>query len=374
MASISIQHVTKVFDRCVTAVSDLMLEVPDGQFMVLVGPSGCGKTTTLRLTAGLERPDSGQIRIGDQIVNNVPPIDRDVAMVFQDGALYPHMDVYGNLAFALKMAQHAQAEIDRRVTAVAEMLGLGDVLTRKPATLSGGQRRRVALGRAIVRKPAVFLFDEPLTNLDVGLRLAMRAELKALHQRLGTTTLYVTHDQAEAMALGEKIAVLCCGQIQQVGSPSDIYDRPANRFVAGFFGTPPMNLLAGRVLRLNGDSVGLKVAGERVRMPDRLQSRLAGYVGQKVHLGVRPHDVSLTSAPREEGRILFSGTVAALEPLGSQTDVHVALPSGQRCIVAAGTDASVCVGDDVRLEPDPDKLHLFENGPHGRNIITTAPE
>lgn len=370
MTSISYENVTKCFDRRVLAVSDLTLDVPSGQFMVLVGPSGCGKTTTLRLLAGLEHPDTGLIRMGNQVVNATPPVDRDVAMVFQEGVLYPHMDVYGNMAFALKMAKQPRAEIERCVIEAADMLGIRGLLGRKPDTLSGGQRRRVALGRAIVRRPKVFLFDEPLSNLDAGLRLAMRSELKILHQRLETTTLYVTHDQAEAMALGQRIAVMRSGRIQQVGPPGDIYNRPANRFVAGFFGTPPMNFLKARVLQLNGDSVGLKVAGERFRMPDRLQTSLADRMGQNVHVGIRPQDLCLTPGFGHTDCIAISGTVTALEPLGWQTDVHVALSSVGSRVISAGANMPMAIGDAIRLYVDPNKIHLFDIDEEGCRLST----
>lgn len=357
MASISLHNVTKVFDRRTIAVSQVTLDVDDGEFLVIAGPSGCGKTTILRLIAGLEGPTSGAIRIADRPVDGVSPQDRDVAMVFQDGALYPHMTVYANLAFPLHMRGMPRAQVQRRVGEVVEILGLADLLDRKPAALSGGQRQRVALGRAIVREPAVFLFDEPLSSLDAGLRLAMREEIKALQQKLRTTTLYVTHDQSEAMALGDRLCVLREGQIQQVGPPAEVYDRPANRFVAGFFGTPPMNFLTGRIRRENGAS-WVDLAGVTVSLPAGLFSGSIGGEGQALVIGIRPHDLSLEPpSPRSDNAL--PGRISLLEPFGSRTDVHVALASGQKCVVSAPPHVQFKAGDEVHVRIDPAKLHLF---------------
>jgi multiple sugar transport system ATP-binding protein len=357
MASISLLNITKVFDRRTTAVSHLSLDVHEGEFMVLVGPSGCGKTTILRLIAGLESPTSGEIRIADKAVNAVPPRDRNVAMVFQDGVLYPHMSVYANLAFPLRMRGLGKPQVKGRVDAVVETLGIGDLVNRKPAALSGGQRQRVALGRAMVREPVAFLFDEPLSSLDVGLRLAMRDEIKALHQRLRTTTLYVTHDQSEAMALGDRLCVLRDGQIQQVGRPSEVYDRPANRFVAGSFGTPPMNFLTGRIRFENGTGLVDLAAGE-VSLPTSLSSHLGDCEEKSILVGVRPHDLSLEPFPQHKGDVL-SGRVNLLEPFGSRTDVHVVLPSGEKCIVSAPPHVGLKADEEVRVYVNPERLHLF---------------
>ncbi len=354
MASIVLEKITKIYDRRVAAVSDLTLDVPDGQFMVLVGPSGCGKTTTLRLVAGLETPTSGGIHIAGRAMAGVSPRDRDVAMVFQDGALYPHMDVYANMAFALRMRKLSETEVRQRVVATADMLGIGGLLHRKPAALSGGERRRVALGRAIVREPAAFLFDEPLSSLDPALQRTMRSELKALHQRLATTTLYVTHDQAEAMALGQSICVLRNGRLQQVGSPDEIYNQPVNRFVAGFFGTPAMNFLTARVLKQN-DSLSLEIAGESFDL--RAHLRLAEHAGRTVLVGIRPHDISIE--PVQPGNALW-GKITSFEPLGSRTDVHMQLRSGEKCIITAGPHTLLHIDDEVPLHIDPARLHLFD--------------
>jgi ABC-type sugar transport system ATPase subunit len=355
MASISLHNVTKVFDRRTTAVSAVTLDVRDGEFLVIVGPSGCGKTTILRLIAGLEAPTSGAIRIAGRMVADVPPKDRHVAMVFQDGILYPHMTVYANLAFPLRMRGQRRTEVERRVGEVAETLGLADLLDRKPAALSGGQRQRVALGRALVREPAAFLFDEPLSSLDAGLRQALREEIKALHQKLHTTTLYVTHDQSEAMALGDRLCVLRDGQIQQIGAPADVYDRPANRFVAGFFGTPPMNFLTGQ-MRFEKGACLLDWAGGRVSLP----TLPADGAEAAVHVGVRPHDLSLEPLPSRSDCVL-SGRIALLEPFGSRTDIHVAVTSGEKCIVSAPPRIQLQTDEQVFVYMDPEKLHLFRS-------------
>jgi multiple sugar transport system ATP-binding protein len=370
MASISLRDVTKVFERRVTAVCHLSLEAGEGEFLVIVGPSGCGKTTVLRLLAGLEQPTAGQIRLGGRIVNELPPRGRDVAMVFQDGALYPHLSVYENLAFPLRMRKEPEAEVKRRVGEALETLDLASLAGRKPAALSGGQRQRVALGRALVRRPAAFLFDEPLSSLDAALRLALRAEIKALHQRFRTTTLYVTHDQSEAMALGERICVLREGCGQQVGTPSDIYERPANRFVAGFFGTPPMNFLVGRV-QLAGETVSLDLDGRSIRVPRFRPGPLTEYRDRMVVAGIRPHDVSLTPLPGQEGNVL-SGRVSLLEHFGSRIDVQVALSSGQTCVVSAPPHVQVSMGDEILVYVNPDKVHLFEPDDPGRSIPADA--
>ncbi len=364
MASISLQNITRVFDRRTTAVSDLTLEVPDGELLVIVGPSGCGKTTILRLIAGLETPTTGKIRIADRIVNDMPPHEREVAMVFQDGVLYPHLTVYDNLAFPLRVRGYRAAEVKRRVDAVMEMLGVADLAQRKPSVLSGGQRQRVALGRAVVREPAVFLFDEPLSSLDVALRLALRDEIKALHRRLRTTMLYVTHDQSEAMALGERVCVLREGRIQQVDRPSNVYDLPANRFVAGFFGTPPMNFLTGR-LRGEKGAVFLDWAGGTVSLP----SFPTDGAEKAIQVGVRPHDLSLEPLPPQSSCVL-AGRVSLLEPFGSRTDVHVELTSGEKCILCAPPHSPYWVNEEVRVHVSLEKLHLF--GPDGAALTSAA--
>src|ERR1700761_2257947 len=286
MARVLIRNLNKFYDKDVHAVKDVNLEIRDKEFMVLVGPSGCGKTTTLRMVAGLESISSGQVLIGDTVVNELPPMDRDIAMVFQNYALYPHMSVYDNMAFGLKMRGMDRGEIAKRVQAAADILGIGEYLKRKPRQLSGGQRQRVALGRAIVRHPQVFLFDEPLSNLDAKLRVQMRVELKKLHERLGTTAIYVTHDQVEAMTLGDRVVVMRDGRVQQVGDPLELYNQPANRFVAGFIGSPAMNFAAVRIAAHNG-SLWAESEDLRVKVPAPIVARLAPYTDREATLGVR---------------------------------------------------------------------------------------
>jgi multiple sugar transport system ATP-binding protein len=366
MASVTLQNVTKVFDRRTVAVSGLSLDIPDGRFMVLVGPSGCGKTTTLRLIAGLEKASEGEISIGGKLVDSIPARDRNVAMVFQDGGLYPHMDVGRNMAFALRMRRCPEREIRRRVLAAAEVLGISDLLSRKPAALSGGQRRRVALGRAIVREPAVFLFDEPLSHLDAQLHLALRRELKDLLQRSRTTALYVTHDQAEAMAVGQRIGVLREGRLQQVGTPEEIYDHPANRFVAGFFGSPPMNFLNAQV-RHESESVFLAVGDERLEVPPALSSHLAQEVGRPAIVGIRPHDLSLEPVSSAAHAVL-PGAVTTIETLGPHKIVRVALGSGSACAVTVPPRTRLHAGENVRLYVHLDRLHVFGRDEAGGNL------
>src|SRR5436190_15068 len=284
MAKVLLKDLNKSYDGGVRAVKNVNLEINDHEFVVLVGPSGCGKTTTLRMVAGLEDITSGEISIDGKVVNDLPPMDRDIAMVFQNYALYPHMSVYQNMAFGLRMRKFEKPEIDRRVKQAAEVLGIQPLLERRPRQLSGGQRQRVALGRAIVRNPRVFLFDEPLSNLDAALRVQMRVELKRLHERLETTAIYVTHDQVEAMTLGDRVVVMKDGTVQQVGGPLELYDRPANRFVAGFIGSPAMNFIGATLAEANG-SLWAEARGLRVRVPPQKAERLRRHTGQRVILG-----------------------------------------------------------------------------------------
>jgi multiple sugar transport system ATP-binding protein len=322
MAQIELVHLSKVYGNDVTAVRDLNLEVAEGEFMVLVGPSGCGKTTALRMIAGLEEITSGEIRIGGKVVNELAPRDRDIAMVFQNYALYPHKSVYDNLAFGLRMRKVPKAEQKQRVEEIARILGLGDLLQRRPAQLSGGQRQRVAMGRAIVREPKAFLMDEPLSNLDAKLRVQMRAEIARIQQALKVTTVYVTHDQVEAMTMGHRVAVMRDGELQQVDTPQRLYDAPANLFVASFVGSPPMNLFEAVVERDNGRLV-CKVGEVEVELPADLAAErpaLANYTGRRVAVGIRPEDVREASGwdgARLRGRILL------VESLGSEQLVHI---------------------------------------------------
>ncbi|HEX6971561.1 MAG TPA: sn-glycerol-3-phosphate ABC transporter ATP-binding protein UgpC [Limnochordia bacterium] len=360
MAKVTLEHVTKRFGN-VTAVNDANLEIRDKEFIVLVGPSGCGKSTTLRMVAGLEEITDGKIFIGDVLVNDVPPKDRDIAMVFQNYALYPHMDVYNNMAFGLKLRKFPRSEIDRRVKEAARILGITNLLDRKPKALSGGQRQRVALGRAIVREPKVFLMDEPLSNLDAKLRVQMRAELSKLHARLQTTAIYVTHDQTEAMTMGDRIVVMKDGLIQQVGAPLDIYDKPNNVFVASFIGSPQMNLLEG-VLRRDGETYRFETPAMKLTIdPERARQirNLPAYVDKEVILGIRPEDL-------DDGKLVKGGpenTVVAMvdvtEPMGSEIVVY--LSKGEHQFVAR-VDPHSDVEDGVEhpIVFDMKKIHVFD--------------
>ncbi len=367
MASVTLSGVRKVYPSGLEAVRGIDLAIGDGEFVVLVGPSGCGKTTTLRMVAGLEEATQGTIEIGGRVVNGVAPKDRDIAMVFQNYALYPHMTVYKNMAFALKLRGVARAEIDRRVHAAAAMLGIEHLLDRKPKALSGGQRQRVAVGRAIVREPRAFLFDEPLSNLDARLRVTTRAELKTLHQRLKATTIYVTHDQEEAMTLGDRVVVMSNGVIQQVGTPLDVYRRPANRFVAGFVGTPPMNFLEGSIARDDARLVfvedGPRERAAVLNLPRALAAAADAHAGKPVVLGIRPQHIGEGPTPGP-----LAATVGVIEPLGDTMDVSCRLASGRAILARMAASERLSPGAPVRLTPDMDRTHLFEPGEFGRAI------
>jgi multiple sugar transport system ATP-binding protein len=372
VAKIDYQDLRKVFPDGTVAVDDLNLEIEEGEFMVLVGPSGSGKTTVLRITAGLDEATSGDVRIGDRVVNSVPPMDRNIAMVFQSYALYPHMTVQENMAFGLKRHRVPKREIRARVEAAAAMLGLDELLKRKPGQLSGGQRQRVAMGRAIVREPDAFLMDEPLSNLDAKLRVEMRAYLATLHQRLRTTTLYVTHDQTEAMTMGDRVAVMRDGRLQQVDRPKPLYDRPVNLFVAGFIGSPAMNLVHSR---LAADAGGLVAdCGQTLlRLPESLldrRPRLREHVGRSVILGIRPEDfedAALVAHPNGSG---LDVDVTLAEALGAEVIAHFPLAARPFAgPVDAGT-TTLCArlsprsraetGRPLRLAVDVDRLHFFD--------------
>ena len=339
MAEIELSHIDKLYDGADTlTVRNLNLQIADGEFMVLVGPSGCGKTTALRMVAGLEEITDGELRIGDRIVNDMPPRDRDIAFVFQNYALYPHMNVYDNMAFGLKLAKVDKAVRDERVRRVAKILDLEDYLTRKPRALSGGQRQRVAMGRAIVREPQAYLMDEPLSNLDAKLRVSMRAEIAQLQRDLNVTTIYVTHDQIEAMTMGDRIAVIRKGELQQVGSPTELFDRPRNLFVAGFIGSPSMNLVQTS-LRSENDSLYADIGGQPVLInPQTLSERpaLRGYLGKPLIVGIRPQDFAagVDGTPRRGCNLRVK--VQLVEALGTETNVHF-------CI-----DAPPVITDEVR--------------------------
>ncbi len=353
MAETVLENVTKIFPPDVLAVDDVSLTVRDREFVVLVGPSGCGKSTALRMVAGLEEPTRGKISIGGRDVSGVEPKDRDVAMVFQNYALYPHMDVSSNLSFALRMRRTPRAEIEERVARAAELLGLSDLLGRKPAELSGGQRQRVAVGRAIVRDPAVFLFDEPLSNLDAKLRAETRIELKKLHRRLEATVIYVTHDQVEAMTLAEKVVVMEGGRVHQVGPPLEVYEKPADRFVAGFLGSPPMNFLRGTLKAENGLSfVG---GGLELPLPERLASRFGSAAGRKVDLGIRPERITVGAG----GGVALRGRVTVVEALGGEQLVYLAVGEGE-LIAKVDARERVAAGDELALSLPAEFVHVFD--------------
>jgi multiple sugar transport system ATP-binding protein len=388
MAKIVLDRVDKVYSGGVKAVDGLDLEIRDGEFMVLVGPSGCGKSTALRMIAGLEEISGGKISIGDQVVNDLAPKDRDIAMVFQNYALYPHMTVEQNLAFGLKLRGTPKAEIKAKVREAAKMLGLEQYLSRKPAALSGGQRQRVAMGRAIVREPQAFLMDEPLSNLDAKLRVQMRAEIARIQRDLGVTTIYVTHDQTEAMTLGDRVAVMKKGELQQVAPPQELYDRPANLFVAGFIGSPAMNLIQGT---LSGDAANprLEVGGQTLALPAEVLTErpaLASRLGGDVVVGIRPEDMEdseLVDTPEGSG---LDSTADLVEAMGSDVLVHFAIEASQvvtedtrELARDAGTDVlghlenprtdlvarfsprtRVKVGDPVTIRVDTGRLHFFD--------------
>ena len=354
MATVTFDGVWKKFGE-VVAVNDLNLEINDGEFMVLVGPSGCGKTTSLRMIAGLEEISEGTLSIGDRVVNHVAPKDRDIAMVFQSYALYPHMTVRDNMAFGLKLRKTPKDEIERRVNEAAAMLSCENLLDRKPRELSGGQRQRVALGRAIVREPAVFLMDEPLSNLDAKLRVQTRAEIARLHQRLGTTTVYVTHDQVEAMTMGQRIAVMSEARLQQVGSPQELYDHPDNRFVAGFIGSPSMNFLEVEVTR-SGDTAQLKGDGIDIPLPDRYHAGFQAFSGNKLIVGVRPEHLDVkTEGP--SGKL--QGNADVVEYLGNEELIHFTV-GGHDIVALIGSEHRVQPGDDLTLHVPLEKVHLFD--------------
>ncbi len=363
MASVSLQHIYKVYAGGVTAVSDFTLEIEDKEFVVLVGPSGCGKSTTLRMVAGLEEISDGQLYIGDKLVNDVAPKDRDIAMVFQNYALYPHMTVYDNMAFGLKLRKTPKAEIDRRVKEAAKILDIEHLLTRKPKALSGGQRQRVALGRAIVREPKVFLMDEPLSNLDAKLRVAMRAEITKLHQKLQTTFIYVTHDQTEAMTMGSRIVVMRDGFVQQVDTPQNLYDYPINLFVAGFIGTPQMNFVDAQ-LEKRADGVYALFGENVVKIPEGKIKKFVSdsYIGKTVKLGIRPEDIHdeelfLQSSPDS----IINVDVDLVELMGSETYLYLRTTGTDATITARVDARSVSrTGDKIKVALDANRLHFFD--------------
>jgi multiple sugar transport system ATP-binding protein len=359
VASVILKNIVKRF-KSVTAVDDLCIEIQDKEFAVLVGPSGCGKTTALRMIAGLEDVTSGEITIGDRLVNDVAPKDRDIAMVFQNYALYPHMNVRDNLGFGLKMRKFPKAEIDQRVKEAADILGIHELLDRKPKQLSGGQRQRVAVGRAIVRKPEVFLFDEPLSNLDAKLRVAMRAEISKLHRRLEATIIYVTHDQVEAMTMASRIFIMQNGALQQSGVPLDVYRQPANRFVAGFIGSPAMNFLPARLVEEQGACYA-RSADFNVRLPDGFYPDVKAYAGRPVTFGVRPEDMAEQREAASDHRAnTISARVEVVETLGAETFVHLTCGSHPMVARVTAPDHALIVGQEVEIALNMANVHLFD--------------
>ena len=356
MATVELKGISKVYDGGVKAVNDANIIIQDREFVVLVGPSGCGKTTTLRMIAGLEDITEGELTIDGKLVNDVPPKDRDIAMVFQNYALYPHMTVYDNMAFGLKIRKFPKAEIDNRVREAAKILDIGMLLERKPKALSGGQRQRVAVGRAIVRQPKVFLFDEPLSNLDAKLRVQMRAEISALHNRLQATMIYVTHDQVEAMTMGDKIVVMKDGFIQQIGDPLGLYNFPINRFVAGFIGSPPMNFMDVQIAEEGGTLFAVE-KNFRVAVTGRNIPLVKPYIGKNIIFGIRPED--LTFSDREAPGKSMKITVEVVEPLGAE--IHLYMNTGAHQLVArVPTDHVYKVGDAASFIPNMDKAIFFD--------------
>jgi multiple sugar transport system ATP-binding protein len=374
MARVTLNKVLKVYPgNPKPSVNGIDLDIQDREFIVLVGPSGCGKSTTLRMVAGLEEISGGTISIGEHVVNDLPPKDRDIAMVFQNYALYPHMSVYENMAFGLTMQRRklglTKQQIHDRVIDAAKTLGLQELLERKPRALSGGQRQRVAVGRAIVRNPKAFLFDEPLSNLDAKLRVETRAQLKRLHLQLQTTTIYVTHDQEEAMTLGDRIVVMKDGVIQQCAPPLEVYDRPVNRFVASFVGTPPMNFLEGIVAEGT-----FRFGDQRIALPPHLARAAAGRNGQTVILGVRPEGL----CPSNEGKFnwpgnSFNAKVNVLEPLGDKVDLSLSAAGHEHIVCRADAHqfGKIGIGGIITIFMDLGRVHLFEPGGHGVNLTLT---
>ena len=360
MASLSLKNVCKVYPNGFVAVKDFNLEIADKEFIIFVGPSGCGKSTTLRMVAGLEEISSGELWIGDKLVNDVEPKDRDIAMVFQNYALYPHMTIYDNIAFGLKLRKTPKEQIDKLVHEAARILDIEHLLDRKPKALSGGQRQRVAMGRAIVRNPKVFLMDEPLSNLDAKLRVQMRIEISKLHQRLQATIIYVTHDQTEAMTLGTRIVVMKDGIVQQVDSPQNLYDRPKNLFVAGFIGSPQMNLVDATVSQ-SGSDVKLTFGGNTIKVPDAKAKKLieGGYIGKTVVMGIRPEDVHdeeryLKDSPDS----IIDVTIRVYELLGAEVFLYFDIDQFN-CTARVNPRTTARPGDTVKMALDLSKLHVF---------------
>jgi multiple sugar transport system ATP-binding protein len=358
MAQVALRNIVKMFDKT-PAVQGIDLDISDREFIVLVGPSGCGKSTTLRMIAGLEEATSGEIYIGDQLVNDVPPKDRDIAMVFQNYALYPHMTVYENMSFGLRLKKFPKQEIKERVEAAARILDITDLLARRPKQLSGGQRQRVAMGRAIVRNPKVFLFDEPLSNLDAKLRVQMRTEIKKVHQKVTTTTIYVTHDQVEAMTLADRVVVMNAGRIEQIGAPNDVYHSPKTRFVAGFIGSPAMNFLPARIVN-GGGNLSIRLSDTlSLPVPESRTKRYQPYVDKDVVFGLRPEDIIENRGEVPPGSAAFDVQLDVVEPMGMETMVYFIVEGVEVCgrvnPLAAGN-----AGETMQLVADLNHMHLID--------------
>jgi multiple sugar transport system ATP-binding protein len=361
MAAVTLKSIRKVYENGVVAVHGADFEVQDGEFIVLVGPSGCGKSTVLRMIAGLESITEGELLIGDQQVNDLPPKDRDIAMVFQNYALYPHMSVFENMAFSLKLRKYSKAEIQARVGKAAGVLGITAILDRRPKQLSGGQRQRVAVGRAIVRDPRVFLFDEPLSNLDAQLRVQMRTEISKLHNQLGATMIYVTHDQVEAMTMGDRIVVMKEGHIQQIDRPLNLYQRPVNRFVAGFIGSPAMNFIEGRVEQEDGGCFITADRQIRLRMNGRWAGSFARQSGKDFTLGIRPEDISVAGTEEPHaGRAVVRMVLDLVEPMGNEMFLY-ARSSEQMVVARVAPQELPPPGSEIQLALDLEKAHLFDS-------------
>jgi multiple sugar transport system ATP-binding protein len=358
MAHVELRNVSKIYDGKAKAVDSVNFDIKDKEFVVLVGPSGCGKSTTLRMVAGLEEITRGELYIDDKLVNEVPPKDRDIAMVFQNYALYPHMSVFDNMAFGLKIRKYSKDEIKKRVDEASNILGLNDLLQRKPKQLSGGQRQRVALGRAIVRKPKVFLFDEPLSNLDAKLRVQMRTEISKLHKKLEATMIYVTHDQTEAMTMGDRIVVMKDGLINQIDSPMDLYNYPTNKFVAGFIGSPAMNFIDGKIIRES--ELFFLSSDKSVKIPllKEQENKLEKYINEEITIGIRPENIS-TSKFDDEEYYQISTSLDVVEPMGNETIIYFDM-CGNQIIARVQSDVRLNTNSNFNLYLDLTKLHFFE--------------
>ena len=364
MANVTLRHIYKVYAGGVTAVNDFNLAIKDKEFIVLVGPSGCGKSTTLRMIAGLEEITEGELYIGDKLMNDVAPKNRDIAMVFQNYALYPHMTVYDNMAFGLKLRKVHKTDIDKKVKEAAKILGIEEYLQRKPKALSGGQKQRVALGRAIVREPQVFLMDEPLSNLDAKLRVQMRTEITKLHNRLATTFIYVTHDQTEAMTMGSRIVVMKDGFIQQVDSPQNLYDYPCNKFVAGFIGSPAMNFIDCTLVEENGN-VFARFGENKILIPEGRIAKLTdrSYIGREVTLGIRPDDIHDEEVfIQNYPQATVSAYVELIEKLGFETLLYLTISGkeDENIVARVNPRSTVMMNDTVKMVFDPNRIHLFD--------------